>query len=75
MKACIGKPRLSAATLAVSQRKVVQRILGLSDVNKFDMVLCDEASQAIEVSVTLILTTEYFFGVELVVLGGEHLQL
>jgi len=57
MKACIGKPRLVAATSAASQREVIQRILGLSDVNKLDMVLFDEASQATEASLMLILTT------------------
>ena len=48
MKACIDKPRLVAATSAASQREVIQRILELSDVDKFDMVLFDEASQATE---------------------------
>ncbi|KAI4605780.1 hypothetical protein J4E83_010443 [Alternaria metachromatica] len=75
MKACIGKPRLVAATSAASQREVIQRILELSDVDKFDMVLFDEASQATEASLMLILTTEWFLGVAIVVLGGEHLQL
>jgi len=75
MKACIDKPRLVAATSAASQREVIQRVLGLSDVDKFDIVLFDEASQATEASLVLILTTEWFLDVGLVVLGGDHLQL
>ena len=75
MKACIGKPRLVAATSAASQREVIQRVLGLSDVDKFVMVLLDEASQAIEASLMLTSTTEWFIDVELLVSGGEHLQL
>ncbi|KAI4911404.1 uncharacterized protein J4E92_010217 [Alternaria infectoria] len=50
MKACIGKPKLVAATSTASQREVIQRILGLSNVDKFDMVLFYEASQATEAS-------------------------
>ena len=57
MKACIGKPRLVAVTSAASQREVIQRILGLSDVDKVDMVLYDEVSEATEASLMLILTT------------------
>ncbi|KAI4906155.1 hypothetical protein J4E90_010828 [Alternaria incomplexa] len=64
-----------AATSAAIQREGIQRILGLSDVDKFDMVLFDEASQATEASLMLILTTEWFLDVGLVVLGGDHLQL
>ena len=74
-KVCIGEPKLVAAISAASQREVVQHIPGLSDVDKFDIALFDKTSQATEASLMLILTTEWFLDVGLVVLGGDHLQL
>jgi len=39
------------------------------------MGLFDETLQALEAPLMLILTTEWFLDVGLVVLGGEHLRL
>lgn len=75
MQAYILKSRLVAAISATSQREAFQRILGLSDIDRFDIILFDETSRATETSLMLTLTTEWFLDVGLVVLGGEHLQL
>lgn len=75
MQACTLKLHLVVATSAAFQLELFQRILRLSNVEKFDMILLDEVPRVTEASLMLMLAMEWFLDVCLVVLGGEHLRL
>lgn len=75
MQACTLKIHLVVATSAAFQLELFQRILRLSNVDKFDMILFDGVTHVTEASLMLMLTMEWFLDVCLVVVGGDYLRL